>query len=100
MSGKNSGTYKHQSLMDVDTASKDARIVGITQHRVAVSVAQPSPAIVTEHGQVWDMVALVRYPSRQAFADMIRDPDYRAISHFRNEALAEAVLQPTTPLAT
>ena len=55
-------------------------------------------ALVAETGQEWDTVALVRYPSRQAFADMIRDPDYQAAAHLRTEALVEAVLQPTTPL--
>lgn len=54
-------------------------------------------ALVAEEGQAWDMVVLVRYPSRQAFADMIRDPDYRALSHLRSEALVESVLQPTVP---
>ena len=56
-------------------------------------------ALVAEDGQAWDMVVLVRYPSRQAFADMIRDPGYRAVSHFRSEALVESVLQPTMPMA-
>lgn len=55
-------------------------------------------ALVAEDGQAWDMVALVRYPSRQAFADMLRDPEYQAVSHFRSEALVESVLQPTVPL--
>jgi uncharacterized protein (DUF1330 family) len=55
-------------------------------------------ALVAEDGQAWDMVVLVRYPSRQAFADMIRDPEYRAVSHLRSEALVESVLQPTVPL--
>lgn len=45
------------------------------------------------------MVVLVRYPDRQAFAAMIRDPGYRAITHLRTEALVESVLQPTTPVA-
>jgi uncharacterized protein (DUF1330 family) len=54
-------------------------------------------ALVAEHGQAWDMVVLVRYPNRQAFADMIRDPEYRAVAHLRSEALVEAVLQPTSP---
>jgi uncharacterized protein (DUF1330 family) len=54
--------------------------------------------LVAEDGQSWDMVVLVRYPNRQAFADMIRDPEYRAVSHFRSEALLESVLQPTVPL--
>jgi uncharacterized protein (DUF1330 family) len=56
-------------------------------------------AVVAEDGQAWDMVLLVRYPSRQAFAAMIRDPDYRAVSHLRSEALVESVLQPTVPLS-
>lgn len=54
-------------------------------------------ALVAEDGQAWDMVALVRYPNRQAFVDMIRDPEYRAVTHLRSEALVEAVLQPTSP---
>jgi uncharacterized protein (DUF1330 family) len=53
-------------------------------------------AIVAETGQEWDAVLLVDYPSRRAFSDMVRDPDYQQGSHLRSEALAEAVLQPTT----
>ncbi|WP_413806373.1 DUF1330 domain-containing protein [Streptomyces sp. OE57] len=55
-------------------------------------------ALVAEDGQAWDAVLLVRYPSRQAFADMARDPDYRAVAHLRAEALVESVLQPTVPI--
>jgi uncharacterized protein (DUF1330 family) len=54
-------------------------------------------ALVAEEGQAWDMVVLVRYPDRRAFAGMIRDPEYQAITHLRTEALVESVLQPTTP---
>ena len=57
-------------------------------------------ALVAEDGQAWDMVVLVRYPTRQAFAAMIRDPDYRAVSALRSEALVESVLQPTVPIRT
>ena len=46
-------------------------------------------------GEDWDAVALVRYPSREVFARMIRSPDYRSIEHLRRDALAGAVLQPT-----
>lgn len=53
--------------------------------------------LVAEAGQAWDVVLLVRYPSREAFGRMIADPEYQAITHLRTEALAEAVLQPTTP---
>ena len=44
------------------------------------------------------MVALVRYPTRNAFAQFVRDPDYRAVAHLRTEALLETVLQPTSEL--
>ncbi len=39
----------------------------------------------------------VRYPSREAFAEMVSDPEYQEVTHLRTEALLEAVLQPTTP---
>ncbi|MFE6305608.1 DUF1330 domain-containing protein [Nocardiopsis sp. NPDC057823] len=53
--------------------------------------------LVAEEGQAWDAVLLVRYPSREAFGRMIADPGYREITALRSRALAEAVLQPTTP---
>lgn len=56
-------------------------------------------ALAAEPGQDWDMVALVRYPSRQHFVDMIIDPDYQRFEHLRENALVEAVLQATTPAA-
>ncbi|WP_437964321.1 hypothetical protein WMF04_31985 [Sorangium sp. So ce260] len=42
-----------------------------------------------------DTVALVRYPSRRAFADMLADPEYAVADPVRMSALSEAVLQPT-----
>lgn len=54
-----------------------------------------STAVVAESGQAWDAVLLVRYPSRQAFSDMVRDPAYQEGSHLRTESLVEAVLQAT-----
>jgi len=55
--------------------------------------------LVAEQGQRWDVVLLVRYPSRKRFVDMVTDPVYRSFEHLRTEALAETVLQATTPLA-
>jgi len=54
-------------------------------------------SLVAADGGDWDMVALVSYPSRQHFIDMINDPDYQEFEHLRAEAVATAVLQPTTP---
>ncbi len=55
-------------------------------------------ALVAEEGQAWDMALLVRYPSREAFHRMISDPEYQQVAHLREQALVEAVLQPTQPL--
>lgn len=63
-----------------------------------VYAGQGSTALVSEGGHTWDLVLLVRYPSRQHFVDMVRDPAYRRFEHLRTEALDEAVLQATTDL--
>jgi uncharacterized protein (DUF1330 family) len=57
-----------------------------------------STALVAEEGQAWDAVLIVEYPSRQAFSRMVADPDYQQFTHFRTEALTEAVLQATVPV--
>ena len=56
-----------------------------------------STALVAEPGQSWDAVLLVRYPTRLAFSDMVRDPAYGEGTHLRTGALEEAVLQATVP---
>jgi uncharacterized protein (DUF1330 family) len=53
-------------------------------------------ALVAPDDWNWDAILVVRYPSRQAFSDMVRDPDYQQITHLRTEALEEAVLQATS----
>lgn len=40
----------------------------------------------------WDIIILVRYPTRQQFIDMFNDPDYKAISPMRAAALADSRL--------
>jgi uncharacterized protein (DUF1330 family) len=46
----------------------------------------------------WDLVLLVRYPSRQAFLDMVGSPEYAEISHLRSEALTRSELHPLDQL--
>jgi uncharacterized protein (DUF1330 family) len=55
-----------------------------------------TPLVQPDSNNDWDAVLLVRYPSRQAFSQMVANPDYQAITHLRTEALEAAVLQPTT----
>ncbi|WP_205697957.1 DUF1330 domain-containing protein [Conexibacter sp. SYSU D00693] len=54
-------------------------------------------SLVAPASHEWDAVLLVRYPSRQAFSQMVADPEYQGITHLRTQALSAAVLQPTTP---
>ena len=63
-----------------------------------VYVGDGGQSLVGEAGKDWDTVVLVRYPGRQAFGDMVRDPDYLAIEHLRTEALIDSILQPTVSL--
>ena len=46
----------------------------------------------------WDAVILVRYPSRQAFLDMVSSPDYQEIGDRRTEALTDSRLIACTEL--
>ncbi|MEX2108243.1 MAG: DUF1330 domain-containing protein [Solirubrobacterales bacterium] len=48
-------------------------------------------------GDGWDMVALVEYPTRQAFLDMIGSTEYQAVGHLRTEALERGELHPMDP---
>jgi uncharacterized protein (DUF1330 family) len=40
----------------------------------------------------WDMVLLVRYPTRRQFVEMVRDPAYQKIAPIRAAALADSRL--------
>ena len=62
---------------------------------VYAGVGQPS--LVAAEGGDWDLVAMFGYPSRRHFVDMVNDPAYQEFEHLRAEAVATAVLQPTTP---
>jgi uncharacterized protein (DUF1330 family) len=42
----------------------------------------------------WDVAAVVRYPSRSAFLEMVADPDYIETSQIRTAALADSRLLP------
>jgi uncharacterized protein (DUF1330 family) len=55
-----------------------------------------STLVVGTEAHDWDAVLLVRYPSRKAFSDMVRNPEYQQITRLRTEALSDAVLQATT----
>ena len=45
----------------------------------------------------WDAIALVEYPNRQAFIDMVSQPDYQKAHTHREAGLERTVLLATTP---
>lgn len=60
-----------------------------------VQAGAPAPALIGEDS--WDLVALVEYPSRGAFLEMIGSSEYQAIGHLRTEALLKGELHPMDP---
>jgi len=48
--------------------------------------------------EAWDEILLVRYPSRAAMLDMLRDPEYQRGLPDREQGLARAALVATCPL--
>jgi uncharacterized protein (DUF1330 family) len=53
--------------------------------------------VIGPEAEVWDEFVLVRYPSRQAFVEMISDPEYQNVVHHRTAALADSRLIATKP---
>jgi uncharacterized protein (DUF1330 family) len=60
-----------------------------------VFAGEPDRALLGDNS--WDLVALVEYPTRQAFLDMIGSPEYQAVAHLRTEALTRGELHPMDP---
>ncbi len=50
--------------------------------------------------ETWDVVMLVRYPSRKAFLKMANDPEYLKIHKYRADALERAVLYATDEMTS
>ena len=45
----------------------------------------------------WDLVLLVRYPSRRALLSLITSETYQAVSRYRDESVVRSVLLATDP---
>lgn len=54
--------------------------------------AESGAGVIGPAGEAWDLLLLVRYPSRTAFLGMIADPGYQAIHGHRAAALADSRL--------
>lgn len=58
-------------------------------------LARAQVAVIAPPGEHWDEVLLVRYPSAEAFLQMIESAEYRAIVHHRSAALEDSRLLAT-----
>ncbi|MCH8066639.1 MAG: DUF1330 domain-containing protein [Chloroflexi bacterium] len=54
--------------------------------------------LVGETGD-WDAIALVEYPNRKTFLEMVSRPDYLQAAEHREAGLEQTVLMATTPAA-
>lgn len=61
-----------------------------------VLLLRPDQALIGSPGE-WDQVAILEYPSRAAFLDMLGDPEYQAAAVHRVAGLERTVLLATTP---
>jgi len=66
--------------------------------KVGAEVIYYGTGVMTYIGEDhWDSVLLVKYPSRSAFVEMIRDPEYTEAVKYRNEGLVDSRLYVTRP---
>ena len=54
--------------------------------------AEPQFIVIGPRDELWDVAFVARYPSGQAFLDMVYDPEYRAIVHHRQAAVSTSRL--------
>jgi uncharacterized protein (DUF1330 family) len=57
-----------------------------------VWAGQPALVFIGDDRDAWDDVVCVRYPSRQAFLEMVARPDYNAASYHRDAGLERTAL--------
>jgi uncharacterized protein (DUF1330 family) len=84
----------------ISGAEAYARYAGATEEHLARVGAEIVWAGACGEGLIgpetpeWDVAALVRYPSRRAFLEMVGDPEYLETSKLRTAAIADSRLIP------
>lgn len=74
-------------------AANLARVGGSILH-----LARCIDTVIGPEAERWDLLALVRYPSRAAFVEMVSDPDFQAKHEYRTAALSDSRLICAQPL--
>ena len=58
---------------------------------------EPQFMVIGPQDEPWDIAFIARYPSGQAFLDMVYDPNYQSIVHHRQAAVKTSRLIRTKP---
>jgi uncharacterized protein (DUF1330 family) len=55
-------------------------------------IGKPELTLIGPVEEAWDSAFIARYPTAQAFVDMLRDPEYRQATRHRTAAVADSRL--------
>lgn len=77
-----------------EVAMGEVAAVGGSQFYAGVA----NQTVIGPEDETWDMVAIIEYPSRSAFLEMIAKPSYQACVFHRTAGLADTRIIMTTPL--
>jgi len=64
---------------------------------IIVWTGSPQHMVIGPPDEQWDIAFIARYPTGQAFLDMVYDPDYQAVVHHRQAAVETSRLIRTQP---
>ncbi len=84
---KEDGGREAYEIYGQKVAAHLARVGGRVLH-----LAEGHQTVIGPPDEHWDMVILVEYPSRQAFLQMVTDPEYLKIHEHRTAALSDSRL--------
>lgn len=91
------GVLAAENISGTEAYDRYAAAVGLHLARVGGELfwaGACSRALIGPDDGEWDVVAIARYPNRQAFLDMISDPAYLETAALRSAALADSRLIP------
>jgi uncharacterized protein (DUF1330 family) len=75
------------------------RMVGEGGGRV-LYVGRCDQVLIGDTAEAWDAIALVEYPSRKAFIEMVSRKDYKQAHEHRESGLERTIVLATTPRAS
>jgi uncharacterized protein (DUF1330 family) len=71
--------------------SRDAQRILRGSGATVVYAGECPDALGTPESHAWDVIVLVRYPSRAAYVEMLSNPDFQEVAERRRKSLRDAV---------